>query len=81
MVIKILGTGCPRCKKLEEQVRKVLNENKIDAEVVKVTQIDEMMEYGIMATPGLVINEKLKSSGILPKEEQILDWIKEEIKE
>lgn len=79
MVIKILGTGCPRCKKLEEQVRKILNENKIEAEIVKITQIDEMMEYGIMATPGLVINEKLKSSGILPKDEQILEWIKEEI--
>lgn len=81
MVIKILGTGCPRCKKLEDQVRKILNENKIDAEIVKIIQIDEMMEYGIMVTPGLVINEKLKSSGILPKEEQILEWIREEIKQ
>ncbi len=81
MVIKILGTGCPRCKKLEEQVRNIITANNIEAEIVKVTQIDEMLEYGIMATPGLVINEKLKSNGILPKDEQILNWIKEEINE
>ncbi|MCX7833335.1 MAG: thioredoxin family protein [Ignavibacteria bacterium] len=80
MVIKILGTGCPRCKKLEEQVKKIIKENNITAEVIKVTELNEMIEYGIMATPGLVINEKLKSSGVLPKDEQILNWIKEEMK-
>lgn len=79
MVIKILGVGCPRCKKLESQVRDILAKNNLEAEIEKVTEIDEMMEYGIMATPGLVINEKLKSSGITPKDEQILNWIKEEL--
>jgi small redox-active disulfide protein 2 len=79
MVIKILGVGCPRCKKLEEQVKKILAENNIASEIEKITDIDEMMEYGILATPGLVINEKLKSSGITPKDEQILNWIKEEL--
>jgi protein-disulfide isomerase len=47
--------------------------------VEKVTDIQEMIKYGILSTPGLVINEKLKSSGIIPKNEQILNWIKEEI--
>ncbi len=79
MEIKILGIGCPRCKKLEEQVKKVIEKNNIEANVVKVTQIEDMMEYGITSTPALVINEKLKSSGILPTEEQILGWIVEEI--
>lgn len=79
MVIKILGVGCPRCKKLEEQVKKILAENNIASEIEKITDIDEMMEYGILATPGLVINEKLKSSGITPKNEQVLNWIKEEL--
>lgn len=79
MVIKILGVGCPRCKKLEEQVRNILAKNNLEAEIEKITEIDEMLEYGIMATPGLVVNEKLKSSGITPKDEQILNWIKEEL--
>jgi small redox-active disulfide protein 2 len=79
MKIKILGVGCPRCKKLEEQVRNILIKNNVEAEIEKVTEINEMLEYGIMATPGLVVNEKLKSSGITPKDEQILNWIKEEL--
>lgn len=79
MKIKILGVGCPRCKKLEEQVRKIITDNNIEAEIEKVTEIDDMLEYGIMATPGLVVNDKLKSSGITPKDEQILNWIKEEL--
>ena len=76
--IKILGIGCPRCRKLEEKVKEVVSENNIDAEVNKVTDVSDMMKYNIMMTPGLVINEKLKSSGNIPKDEQILNWIKEE---
>jgi small redox-active disulfide protein 2 len=79
MKIKILGVGCTRCRNLESNVREIIAKNNIDAKVEKVTEIQEMMKYGILATPGLVINEKLKSSGIIPKEEQILNWIKEEI--
>lgn len=76
--IKILGIGCPRCRKLEEKVRELLSENNISAEVQKVTNVVDMMKYNIMMTPGLVINEKLKSSGNIPKDEQILSWILEE---
>lgn len=76
--IKILGIGCPRCRRLEEKVKEVVSENNIDAEVNKVTDVSDMMKYNIMMTPGLVINEKLKSSGNIPKDEQILNWIKEE---
>lgn len=79
MKIKILGIGCSRCRKLEDIVRDIVSQNNIDAEIEKVTNIQEMMGYGIMATPGLVINEKLKSSGIIPKNEQILEWLKEEV--
>jgi small redox-active disulfide protein 2 len=78
MKIKILGVGCSRCKKLEENVKKIVTQNNIDTEIEKVTDIQEMMKYGILATPGLVINEKLKSSGIIPKDEQVLSWIMEE---
>ena len=78
MKIKILGVGCSRCKKLEQQVRDLVLKHNISTEIEKVTEIQDMMKYRIMATPGLVINEKLKSSGILPKDEQILNWIEEE---
>lgn len=80
MVIKILGVGCNRCKKLEQQVREIVLKKNIETKIEKVTNIDDMMKYGIMTTPGLVINNKLKSSGILPKNEQILNWIEEEKK-
>ena len=79
MVIKILGVGCNRCRKLEQQVKDIVIEKNIETTFEKVTNIDDMMKYGIMTTPGLVINDKLKSSGILPKNEQILNWIEEEI--
>jgi small redox-active disulfide protein 2 len=80
MQIKILGVGCARCKKLEQQVRDIIANNNIPAEIEKVTDVQDMMKYGILATPGLVINEKLKSSGLTLKDEQILNWIKEESK-
>jgi small redox-active disulfide protein 2 len=80
MKIKILGVGCSRCRKLESIVRELVSQNNIDAVIEKVSDVQEMMNYGILATPGLVINEKLKSSGIIPKNEQILNWMKEEAK-
>lgn len=73
--IKILGTGCKKCQALEAKVRDLVNKNNINAKVEKVTDIEEMMRYGIMMTPGLVINEQVKSYGIIPKDEQILDWL------
>lgn len=77
MIVKILGTGCARCKNLEATVKEVAAQNNITAEFQKVTEIQEIMKYGIMMTPGLVINEKVICSGIIPKEEQILQWLKE----
>ncbi|NUN09744.1 MAG: TM0996/MTH895 family glutaredoxin-like protein [Ignavibacteriaceae bacterium] len=74
--IKILGTGCKRCNTLELKVKELVLKNNIDASVEKVTEIDKMIEYGIIATPGLVINEKVVSSGIIPKEDKILEWLK-----
>ncbi|MCW8848960.1 MAG: thioredoxin family protein, partial [Melioribacteraceae bacterium] len=61
--IKILGTGCMKCKTLEEKIRSLIDSNEIDAEVEKVTKIDDMLKYGIMMTPGLVVNEIIKSTG------------------
>lgn len=77
MVIKILGTGCARCRSLEQKVKEVAETNNIPAEIQKVTEIAEIMKYGIMMTPGLVINEVVKSSGTIPSDEQIMQWLKE----
>lgn len=63
--IKILGTGCPKCIRLQENVEKAVQEMNIDAQIEKVTELDKILSYGIMATPGLVINEKVVSFGKL----------------
>jgi small redox-active disulfide protein 2 len=75
--IKILGTGCKKCQTLEAKVKDLVAVNNIDAAVEKVTDIQEMVRYGIMMTPGLIINEKIKSFGIIPKDDQIINWLKE----
>ncbi len=77
MTVKILGTGCAKCKRLEEKVKAVIIMNSLDADVEKVTDLDEIMKFNIMRTPGLVINEKIVSSGVIPKDEQILQWLRE----
>ena len=79
ITIKILGAGCAKCRKLEVKVKELINKYNINAEVVKIQDLNEMIKYGIMMTPALVINEKLKSFGNIPKDEQIINWIKEEI--
>jgi len=76
--VKILGTGCKKCQTLEAKVREIIASNSIDAVVYKVTDLQEIVGYGIMMTPGLVINEKVKSYGIIPKDEQIINWLKED---
>jgi len=67
MNIKILGTGCVRCKALERTAKKAIEELGIDAAIEKVEDIQKIMEYGIMRTPGLVVNEKVVLSGQNPK--------------
>jgi len=74
--VKVLGTGCKKCQTLEAKVRDLVATNQIDATVEKVTDIQEMVRYGIMMTPGLIINEKVKSFGIIPKDDQIINWLK-----
>jgi small redox-active disulfide protein 2 len=74
--VKILGTGCKKCQNLENKVRELVAANNIEAAVEKVTDIQEMVNYGIMMTPGLIINEQVKSFGIIPKDDQILSWLK-----
>ena len=78
MIVKILGTGCKKCQNLEAKVREVVQQNNINAEVEKVTDLTAIVSYGIMMTPGLVIDEKVKSYGTIPKDDQILSWLRGE---
>ena len=79
MTIKILGTGCPKCIKLEELAKRAVAELNVDANVEKIADLDKIMSYGVMMTPGLVINEQVKSAGKLPSVDQIKTWLQEEI--
>lgn len=71
MIIKILGSGCPNCKKLHENTELALKELKLEAKVEEVRDIDKIIDYGVMKTPGLVIDEKVKSSGRVLSVEEI----------
>lgn len=71
MDIKILGTGCSKCKTLESLTRDVVSKNGIDATVSKVEDIMEIMNYGVMTTPALVVNGKVEIKGRVPSAEEI----------
>lgn len=75
MEIKILGTGCPKCKTLEELTRKVVKDNGIVANITKVDDIMEIMKYNIMSTPALVVNEKVVSKGRIPSVDEIIQFL------
>lgn len=73
--VHVLGPGCSKCLTLENKVRKLVEDNKLPIEVEKVSDIAEMMKYGIMMTPALVVDGVVKSVGYIPKDEQILEWL------
>lgn len=75
LTIKILGSGCPNCKKLEALARQAVEQLSIEAEVVKVTDYADIMAYNIVSTPGLVINEKVVSSGRIPSLAEITTFL------
>ena len=75
MEIKVLGTGCPKCKALEKATHNAVADIGIDATIVKEEDIMKIMGYGIMHTPGLVINEKVVFSGRIPSANELRDLI------
>ena len=76
MKIEILGSGCPKCKQLEANARKAVEEAKVKAEIVKVTEIDKIVNYGVMSIPAIVIDGEVKAYGRIPDVEEIKKWLK-----
>ena len=76
LTIKVLGPGCANCKKLEEVARKAVASLDVAAEIIKVTDMQAIIAYDVLQTPGLVINEKLVSSGRIPAPAQVVEWIR-----
>lgn len=76
MKIKILGTGCPNCKVLERNTKEAIEDLKLKAEIEKVTDISKIMEYGVMSTPALVVDEKVVSYGKVLSSDEIKKLLK-----
>ncbi len=77
MRIEVLGPGCPKCASTEQNVRKAIKELNIQAEVLKVTDIEVIIEKGVMYTPALIVDGKLVLQGKIPTVEQIKQLVKE----
>jgi small redox-active disulfide protein 2 len=77
MKIEILGTGCPKCKKLNELTKEVIQELGVSAEIKKITNINDIIDYGVMVTPAIVIDGDVKIAGKIPEKEKIKRWIEE----
>jgi small redox-active disulfide protein 2 len=75
MKIKILGTGCPKCKKLYAEAEKAVAASGVVVELEKIEAIDDIMKYGLMLTPSLVIDEEVKASGRIAPASEIISWI------
>ena len=75
MEIKVLGTGCPNCKRLEKLTRQAVSDLGVEATVVKVEDLDKIMAYDILSTPALVIDENVVASGRVPRKDEIAAWI------
>ena len=75
MMIKILGTGCPKCKKLYAEAEKAIAAAGVVATIEKVEKIDEIMQYRVMMTPALVVNDEVKASGRIPATSEIVSWL------
>ncbi len=75
LTVKILGSGCANCKKLEAVAREAVGASHVQAEFIKVTDMQQIMAYDLLATPGLVVNEKLVSSGRIPTVAEVRQWL------
>jgi small redox-active disulfide protein 2 len=76
MVIKVLGPGCINCQTLEKRTKEAVNKLNVEAEIEKVTDMKQITSYGIMLTPGLIVNDKIEVQGKVPTVEQIQEILK-----
>ncbi len=75
LCIKVLGPGCANCQKVEQVAKKIVETLSVDATIHKVTDLKEIMRYSILATPGLVVNDKVVCAGRIPSEAEVTAWI------
>ncbi len=76
MIIKILGSGCPKCQKLEQHATQAVKELELkDVEFEHIYDMEKILEYGVMSTPAIVINNKIKASGAIPEVDEIKSWL------
>ena len=76
MKIQILGPGCQKCRKLYEEAEKAIESAGVAADLEKVEKIEEIIQFGVMATPALVIDGEVKTSGRIPQCSEIISWLK-----
>ena len=75
--VKVLGSGCPNCKRLEAEARAALDEAGIAYDMMKVTEMNDITSYNVLSTPALVMNEKVVSAGRIPARSKIVEWARE----
>lgn len=75
LIVKVLGSGCANCKKVEATARQAIAGLNLEADVIKVTEYADIMRYPILSTPGLVINEKLVCAGRIPSPAEVTTWL------
>jgi small redox-active disulfide protein 2 len=75
LTIKVLGSGCANCKRVEQIAQKVIAEMGFQAEIVKITDYKDIMAYNVLSTPGLVVNEKLVCAGRIPTPAEVTTWL------
>lgn len=81
MKVKVLGTGCAKCSKLYAEAEKAIAEVGLEVDLEKVENLEDIMNYGVMMTPALVVDEEVKCTGKIPKSAQIISWITEKASE
>lgn len=75
MNIKVLGTGCARCKQLFEETEAAISAAGVEANLCKIEKIDDIMKFGVIATPALIINDDIKCMGTVPNRDEIVTWL------
>lgn len=75
LIVKVLGSGCANCKKVEATARQAIAGLNLEADVIKITEYADIMRYPILSTPGLVINEKLVCAGRIPSPAEVTTWL------